>query len=235
MSWVSRFVDLFLHLDRHLDAAAHSLGAKLYLLIFVIVFCETGLVIWPFLPGDSLLFALGALAATGTAVKLPIVIPLLCLAANCGDLLNYSIGYRIGPKVFSRESSWLLNRKHLDEAHGFYERHGRKTIILARFVPIIRTFAPFVAGIGRMSFIRFAVFSVSGGILWVVSLSLAGYYFGQMPFVKDHFQYVVIAIVVISVLPAVIHALGRRREPRGFEVSATIPNAGIPNPEIKSE
>jgi membrane-associated protein len=201
----------------------------------VIVFCETGLIVWPFLPGDSLLFALGALAATGTAVKLPIVIPLLCLAANCGDLLNYTIGYRIGPKVFSRESSWLLNRKHLDEAHGFYERHGRKTIILARFVPIIRTFAPFVAGIGRMSFIRFAVFSVSGGILWVVSLSLAGYYFGQMPFVKDHFQYVVIAIVIISVLPAVIHALGRRREPRGFEVSETISNSRIPNSQIKSE
>jgi len=234
MSWISWFVDLFLHLDRHLDAAAHSLGAKLYLLIFIIVFCETGLVVWPFLPGDSLLFALGALAATGTAVKLPIVIPLLCLAANCGDALNYFIGYRLGPKVFSGDSSWLLNRKHLDEAHRFYERHGRKTIILARFVPIIRTFAPFVAGIGRMSFARFAVFSVSGGILWVVTLSLAGYFFGQMPFVKDHFQYVVIAIVVISVLPAVIHALRPKAHARGFEPGVTSPEGKAADAEAKS-
>lgn len=222
MGWVHRAVDLFLHLDRHLDAAAHSMGAKLYLLIFVIVFCETGLVVMPFLPGDSLLFALGALAATGTAVKLPIVIPILCLAANCGDLTNYFLGYRIGPRVFSRESSWLLNRKHLDEAHRFYERHGRKTIILARFIPIIRTFAPFVAGIGKMEFLRFAVFSVGGGILWVVSLSLAGYYFGRIPVVKNNFEIVILAIVVISVLPAIFHALAARRgaRRRGFPVSA---------------
>src|SRR6185437_11120039 len=166
MGWLHTIVDLFLHLDKHLNDAAAHLGDKLYLLIFVIVFCETGLVVTPFLPGDSLLFALGALAASGSVVKLPIVIPLLCLAANCGDLLNYTIGYRLGPKVFSRQSSWLLNRKHLDEAHAFYERHGSKTIILARFVPIVRTFAPFVAGIGRMTFRRFAAFSVSGGILW---------------------------------------------------------------------
>ncbi|HEX5243043.1 MAG TPA: DedA family protein [Tepidisphaeraceae bacterium] len=214
MGWLHTIVDLFLHLDKHLNDAAAHMGDKLYLLIFVIVFCETGLVVTPFLPGDSLLFALGALAASGSVVKLPIVIPLLCLAANCGDLLNYTIGYRIGPKVFSRQSSWLLNRKHLDEAHAFYERHGSKTIILARFVPIVRTFAPFVAGIGRMTFRRFAAFSVSGGILWVTLLSLSGYYFGQIPIVQKNFQIVVIAIVVISVLPAVVHALkARRRSP----------------------
>ena len=211
MGWLHTLLDLFFLLDKHLDAAAHGMGPWLYLLLFGMVFCETGLVIWPFVPGDSLLFALGALAATGTAVKLPIVIPLLCVAANCGDALNYFLGYRLGPKVFSKEHSRLLNRKHLLEAHQFYERHGRKTIILARFLPIIRTFAPFVAGIGRMNFFRFATFSISGGMLWVISVSLAGYFFGSRPVVRDHFQYVIIAIVVISVIPAIVHYLRSRR------------------------
>jgi len=169
------------------------------------------MVVTPFLPGDSLLFALGALAATGTTIHLPIIIPLLCIAANLGDVVNYTSGYRLGPKVFSRQDSWLLNRRHLDEAQHFYERHGRATIILARFVPIIRTFAPFVAGIGRMRLATFALFSVSGGILWVVSLSLAGFYFGRIPWVRDHFQFVVLAIIVISVLPAIFHAMAARR------------------------
>jgi membrane-associated protein len=217
MSWAHTALNLFLHLDKYLEQAAHDLGSRLYLLLFAIVFCETGLVVTPFLPGDSLLFALGALAATGTAVKLPIIIPLLCLAANCGDAVNYLAGYRLGPRVFSRRSSWLLNQKHLDEAHRFYERHGRKTIIMARFVPIIRTFAPFVAGIGRMAFARFALFSVSGGILWVVSLSMCGYYFGQMPIVKNNFQLVVLAIIFISVLPAIFHAMQARKQPRALE------------------
>jgi membrane-associated protein len=217
MSWAHSALNLFLHLDKAIRELPPDIGMKLYVLLFVIVFCETGLVVTPFLPGDSLLFALGAVAAENATVKLPIAIPLLCLAANCGDAVNYLAGYRIGPRVFSRRSSWLLNQKHLDEAHRFYERHGRKTIILARFVPIIRTFAPFVAGIGRMAFGRFAAFSVSGGILWVVSLSLAGYYFGQMPFVKNNFQLVVLAIIFISVLPAIFHAMQARRQPRGVE------------------
>ena len=216
-------LDWFLHLDKHLDALAHGLGPRLYLLLFAIVFCETGLVVTPFLPGDSLLFALGALAAAGTAIKLPLVAVLLCLAANCGDAVNYLLGYRIGPKVFSRESSWLLNRKHLLEAQRFYERHGRKTIILARFVPIIRTFAPFVAGIGRMKFVRFALFSVSGGVLWVVSILTAGYLFGQRPFVKDHFEFVVVAIVFISVAPVIIQAWHGRN---GRDERAGQPGAG---------
>lgn len=212
LHWV---LDWVLHLSAHLDSAAGTLGWRLYPLLFLVVFCETGLVVTPFLPGDSLLFALGALAATGTAIKLPIVMVLLCVAANCGDALNYLLGYRLGPKVFSRESSWLLNKRHLLEAQGFYERHGRKTIILARFVPIIRTFAPFVAGIGRMRFFRFAVFSVSGGVLWVVSVSLAGYFFGNIPFVKNRFEIVVLGIVVISVLPAAYHAWRSRGTARG--------------------
>lgn len=212
MGWIHTIIDLFLHLDKHLDSAAHSLGQRLYVLLFAIVFCETGLVVTPFLPGDSLLFALGALAATGTAVKLPVVIVLLCVAANCGDLVNYTLGSRIGPRLFSKDGSWLFNRRHLDEAHRFYERHGTGTIILARFVPIIRTFAPFVAGIGKMNFFRFAAFSVSGGVLWVVAMSMAGYFFGQIPWVKGHFEIVVLAIVIISVLPAGFQAMKARNE-----------------------
>src|SRR5438128_8088439 len=172
------------------------MGGWLYALLFLIVFCETGLVVTPFLPGDSLLFAIGALAAAqGSSINLPLVMALLCLAANLGDVTNYSIGYRVGPKVFSREGSRLLNRKHLLEAQRFYGKHGRKTIILARFVPIIRTFAPFVAGIGRMAFVRFITFSIGGGALWVVSLTCAGYVFGQRKVVKENFELVVLAIV----------------------------------------
>ncbi|MDB5329107.1 MAG: putative rane-associated protein [Phycisphaerales bacterium] len=218
MGWIHTVMDLFLHLDKHLDSAAHHMGHKLYLLLFAIVFCETGLVVTPFLPGDSLLFALGALAAAGTGVNLPLAIVLLCVAANCGDIVNYFLGYHVGPKLFSKPNSLLFNRRHLDEAQRFYDRHGRATIIMARFVPIIRTFAPFVAGIGRMPFLRFIAFSVSGGVLWVVSLSLAGYFFGSMPIVKKNFEIVILAIIVISVLPAILHAWKARKQSaqRGF-------------------
>lgn len=191
-------------------------GAWFYVVLFLIVFCETGLVVTPFLPGDSLLFALGAVTASGH-MNLVAVGLLLCLAANLGDLLNYSIGFRLGPKVFSRESSRLLNKKHLLEAQGFYEKHGRKAIIIARFVPIIRTFAPFVAGIGRMRFTRFVTFSVGGGVLWVFSFLIVGNRFGAIPAVKRNFKLVVIAIIVISVLPAVIHFLKARKVGRALE------------------
>jgi membrane-associated protein len=174
-------------------------------------------VVTPFLPGDTLLFALGALAhptdGSASVINLPLVAVLLCLAANCGDAVNYLLGYRIGPKVFSREGSWLLNKKHLLEAQRFYDRHGRKTIIMARFVPIIRTFAPFVAGVGKMRFSRFAVFSVAGGMLWVGSVLMAGYFFGGIPFVDKHFEIVVLAIVVISLLPAIFHWWHSRKRP----------------------
>jgi membrane-associated protein len=209
-------LDYFLHLDRYLDAAATNMGTSLYFLLFAIIFCETGLVVTPFLPGDSLLFALGALAYKSAAIRLPILIPLLCIAANCGDLVNYLIGSRLGPNVFNRESSWLLNKKHLLEAQSFYDRHGRKTIILARFVPIIRTFAPFVAGIGRMAFSRFIAFSITGGIFWVLSVTLCGFFFGRIPWVSTHFQVVVLAIIFISVLPAIFHVLSRKGAARGF-------------------
>jgi membrane-associated protein len=214
MEFFHRLLDTIFHLSpEKLNEFMTYIGpGKLYVVLFAIVFAETGLVVTPFLPGDSLLFALGAVAASEGPLSLPAVIILLCLAANCGDLLNYTLGFRIGPKVFSRESSWLLNKKHLLEAQRFYDKHGRKTIILARFVPIVRTFAPFVAGIGRMSFFRFAAFSVGGGMLWVVSLTMCGYFFGRIPWVKTHFEAIVVMIVVISVLPVVIHVWQSRRE-----------------------
>jgi len=212
MPLMHQIIDLFLHLDKHLNAFASTHQVGIYVLLAIIVFCETGLVVWPFLPGDSLLFAVGALAGMANSpINLPLMIVLLCAAANCGDVLNYFIGRRIGPAIFSGESSWLLNRRHLQEAHLFYEKHGRKTIILARFVPIIRTFAPFVAGIGQMPFARFIGFSISGGVLWVVLLSFAGYYFNQIQFVSTHFQLVVLSIVAISLIPPVVQGLQARK------------------------
>lgn len=217
-----QLLDLVLHLDKHLNAFATAHQVGVYVLLAVIIFCETGLVVWPFLPGDSLLFAVGALAAADNSpIYLPGVIVLLCLCANAGDVLNYLIGYRAGPKIFSRQSSWLLNNKHLEEAHRFYEKHGRKTIILARFVPIIRTFAPFVAGIGKMPFARFIGFSISGGVLWVCSMSLAGYFFGNIPVVKKHFEVVILGIVFISVIPVMIKALQSRRTPHDADAVNT--------------
>ena len=205
-------LDLVLHLDRHLNDFANVHPKAVYGLLALIVFCETGLVVTPILPGDSLLFAVGALAAAANSpINLALVIVLLCLCANCGDLLNYTIGFHLGPKVFSRPDSWLLNQKHLREAQDFYDRHGRKTIVMARFVPIIRTFAPFVAGIGKMPFSRFIGISVAGGILWVVTVSMAGYEFGQIQVVKNNFQLVVLAIIAISMIPVLVTHLRMRR------------------------
>lgn len=217
-------IDLFLHLNTHLNdfASAHPVGV--YGILVAIVFMETGLVVTPFLPGDSLLFAVGALAATpDPAIHLPLVILLLCVAANCGDLTNYFLGRSVGPKVFSGERSFLFSKKHLMEAHAFYERHGRKTIIIARFVPIIRTFAPFVAGIGKMTFTRFISFSVFGGIFWVTSVTYAGYLFGNIPKVRDHFELVVLAIVAISLLPIAIHAVQSRKAQPAAVATSEVP------------
>ncbi len=227
---IHHLLDIVLHLDQHLNAWAAHLGPWTYALLFMIIFCETGLVVTPFLPGDSLLFAMGALAASSDSpINLPLACVLLCAAANCGDLLNYSIGRKLGPKVFSRESSWLLNRKHLMEAHRFYERHGRKTIILARFVPIIRTFAPFVAGVGQMAFSRFIGFSIGGGALWVVLVSLAGYWFGRIPAVRNHFEIVVLAIIAISLVPVTWHAIkAGRSKKRGGDVLLEATTPGEP-------
>jgi membrane-associated protein len=202
-------IDLVLHLDRHLVALAQDYGGWTYLILFLIIFCETGLVVTPILPGDSLLFAVGSLCAIG-ALDLSTTLILLTVAAILGDAVNYAIGYRVGPRVFTREQSRLLNREYLDRTHEFYERYGPVTIVIARFVPIVRTFAPFVAGIGRMTYARFALYNVTGAVLWIGSLVIGGYLFGNIPIVRRHFTLVILAIVVLSVLPGVIEFLRQR-------------------------
>jgi membrane-associated protein len=212
---MTEFIDVFLHLDKHLNEWAGMLGPWLYVVLFLIVFCETGLVVMPFLPGDSLLFAVGALISVPESpLVLPVMFATLFLAAVIGDAVNYAIGKRVGPRVFTSETSWLLNKEHLVRTQGFYEKYGGKTIILARFMPIIRTFAPFVAGIGTMNYAKFAMFNVTGGFLWVSSFLFGGYLFGGVPIVKDNFHTVIVAIVVISVLPPIFEFLRARRESR---------------------
>ncbi len=203
MEFLAAFIDLVLHLDKHLQALIQNYGAWVYAILFLIVFCETGLVVTPFLPGDSLLFVAGALAAAG-GMNVHLLVVLLIVAAILGDAVNYAFGRYLGPKVFHDENARFLNRRHLTAAHDFYVRHGGKTIIIARFIPIIRTYAPFVAGIGSMPYPRFALFNVTGAILWVVSLAYAGYFFGNVPWVKKNLTLVIIGIVILSIMPVVI-------------------------------
>jgi membrane-associated protein len=209
--WLKTVFDHCLHLDKVLPQLTQTYGAWIYGILFVVVFCETGLVITPFLPGDSLLFAAGVIAAEGT-LNPWLIILILGAAAVAGDAVNYSIGHYVGPKVFSRKQSRLFNPKHLDEAQRFYEKYGAKAIVIARFVPIVRTFVPFVAGIGRMGYKRFAIYNVLGGALWVTGLTMLGYWFGNVPIVKRNFSAVILAIIVISVLPGVIEVLRSRRK-----------------------
>jgi membrane-associated protein len=191
------------HLDTHLVSWSQTMGPWLYVLLFMIIFCETGLVVTPFLPGDSLLFAVGALCALG-GLNIAIVIPLLLIAAVLGDAANYYIGMTVGPKVFTSTTSKLLNRAHLLRTQAFYDKYGGKTIIIARFIPIVRTFAPFVAGIGKMQYRRFLSFNVIGAVAWVVLFIPAGYVFGNLEVVKKSFHLVIFAIIGLSILPAVI-------------------------------
>jgi membrane-associated protein len=212
MELVRDLIDVFLHLDQYLQAWTADRGAWVYLILFTIVFCETGLVVTPFLPGDSLLFAAGALTAMERSpLDVWILVVLLTVAAIVGDAVNYAIGRRVGPKVFRRTDSRLLNVAHLRRAQAFYDRYGGRTIILARFVPIIRTFAPFVAGIGKMAYRRFAAFNVVGGLVWVASFTLAGHWFGNIPAIKRNFHVVILAILVISVVPIAIEWWRARR------------------------
>ena len=197
------------HLDTHLVAWSQTMGPWLYVLLFAIIFCETGLVVTPFLPGDSLLFAVGALCALG-GLNIAIIIPLLLLAAVLGDAANYFIGMTVGPKVFTSSTSKLLNRAHLLRTQAFYDKYGGKTIIIARFIPIVRTFAPFVAGIGKMQYRRFLSFNVIGAIAWVALFIPAGYVFGNLEVVKKSFHLVIFAIIGLSILPAVIEFLRER-------------------------
>jgi membrane-associated protein len=214
MEFVQDLIDFILHIDRHLLGLCNAYGPWIYAILFVIVFCETGLVVTPFLPGDSLLFAVGSLAAIG-ALDLTISIILLIGAAVLGDTVNYWIGNYVGPRVFHEEHGRLLNKEYLLRTHRFYEKHGGKTIVIARFLPIIRTFAPFVAGIGSMTYRRFIVYNVLGGTLWVLVFAPAGYFFGSVPVVKENFSLVIIALVLIPGIPSVIEfvriQLKRRR------------------------
>ncbi len=198
-------IELILHLDKYLDLIIQNYGIWTYAILFTIILLETGLVITPFLPGDSLLFAAGALASKGLSV--PFLIILLSIAAIVGDTINYRIGQYIGPRVFKKKHSFIFHKEYLDRTHAFYEKHGPKTIVLARFIPIIRTFAPFVAGIGKMQYARFLTYNVLGGALWVASLVLLGYYFGTIPVVKENFELVIIGIIVISLIPLLIEFL----------------------------
>ncbi len=203
MDLLQQALDFVLHIDVHLNALCATYGAWVYAILFVIVFCETGFVVTPFLPGDSLLFAVGALAAIN-ALDPWIASLILIAAAVGGDTANYWIGHFVGPKVFHGEHSRFLNKEYLERTHAFYERHGGKTIIIARFLPIIRTFAPFVAGIGDMTYRRFILFNVVGGVMWVVSVVGAGYYFGTIPVVKNNFSLVIIALILIPGIPSVV-------------------------------
>ena len=209
MELVTTFVDLFMHLDKHLGGIIQQYGVWTYLLLFLVIFCETGLVVTPLLPGDSLLFAAGTFAALGS-LKVEWLYILLSVAAIGGDTVNYWIGHYVGPKVFSKEDVRFLNKEYLDRTHRFYEKHGGKTIILARFIPIIRTFAPFVAGIGRMTYGHFISYNVFGGLAWIALFLFGGYYFGNIPVVRNNFTLVILAIIFISVLPVVIEFLNQR-------------------------
>jgi len=212
MEWLHQIIDLFLHLDKHLNDAMMQHGtAWTYGVLFAIIFCETGLVVTPFLPGDSLLFAAGALAGGGGPLSPVWLIVLLIGAAVLGDTVNYWIGHLFGPKMAAKFPR-IVKPEYLQRTHAFYEKYGGSTIILCRFVPIVRTFAPFVAGIGSMSYGKFFAYNVTGGVIWVVAFVLGGYWFGRLDFVKNHFGIVELAIIIISVLPMVIEFLRARRD-----------------------
>ena len=212
---IRSFIDIVLHLDLHLNNWITALGPGIYLLLIFVIFAETGLVVFPFLPGDSFLFALGALTAVDQAyLSLPVLLITLTLAAILGDAVNNTIGKYAGPRIFRQDTGMFLNKSHLARAQHFYEKHGGKTIIIARFAPIIRTFAPFVAGVGHMHYGRFASYNVIGGVLWVCSFLFAGHFFGNLPQVKSHFHVVIIAIIAISLVPVALEWWKRLRASR---------------------
>ena len=207
---ISTIIDFILHIDQHLAALSAEYGVWIYAILFLIIFCETGLVVTPFLPGDSLLFAAGGIAALGE-MNIHLMVALLLVAAILGDAVNFAIGKYFGARLFANPESKIFRRAYLDKTHAFYEKHGGKTIIIARFVPIVRTFAPFVAGMGNMHYGRFIRYNIIGAILWVVLFSYAGYFFANIPLVKNNLALVLAAIIVISVLPGVIEVVRARR------------------------
>lgn len=211
MEFLAFLVDLVLNLDRHLQWLITNYGEWVYVILFLIIYCETGLVVTPFLPGDSLLFVAGALAAGG-GMDIHTLFLVLAVASFSGDNTNYWIGRYAGPRLFRRQGSLLFNPAHLERTRHFYEKHGGKTVMIARFVPIIRTFAPFVAGMGRMEYPRFLFYSFAGAIVWIGSLTYAGYFFGNLPIVRENLGFVIIGIVVLSIMPGVIEYLRSRRK-----------------------
>jgi len=209
MAYFTQYIELFLHLDKSLSAVIQTYGSSTYIILFIVILCETGLVVLPFLPGDSLLFAAGAFAAKGD-MDITTLFITLCIAAVLGDSINYELGRLIGPKIAKQEKSRYINKEHIAKTHLFYEKYGAKTIIIARFIPIIRTFAPFVAGLGSMSYKKFIQYNVIGGIAWIAICLFAGYLFGNIPLVKQNFTIVIFAIIIISLLPAVIEYIRHR-------------------------
>jgi len=201
MELLKQFIDILLHLDRYLVSLSAEYGVWIYAILFLIIFCETGLVVTPFLPGDSLLFAVGALASTG-AVDLWLIVLLLSGAAILGDTVNYFVGYKFGDYLVKHQSK-LIKKEYLDKTHDFYERYGGRTIVIARFVPIVRTFAPFVAGMGSMTYSHFLTYNIVGSLVWIFSLSFLGFFFGELPIVKKNFSLVIFGIIFISILPIV--------------------------------
>ncbi|MBV7271665.1 DedA family protein [Clostridiaceae bacterium UIB06] len=210
MSIVGAFINVILHLDKYLNIVVQDYGIWTYVLIFIIIFCETGLVVTPFLPGDSILFATGALASIGVLKIIPLFM-IFYLAAVIGDTVNYHIGQKIGNKILDKEDVKYINKEYLKKAHSFYEKHGSMTIVVGRFIPIIRTFVPFVAGIGEMSYSKFITYNILGGFMWVVLFLWGGYFFGDLPFIKQHFSYVLIAIIIISIIPGIVTFIKEKR------------------------
>ena len=219
---IRKLIDFVLHIDVHLQTIAANYGLWTYAVLFVIVFAETGFVVTPFLPGDSLLFAAGALCAPADSqLNVHLIALLLAIAAVLGDTVNYWIGHSIGPKVFKREDSVLLRKKHLDRAHAFFEKYGGRAIILARFVPFVRTFVPFVAGVGSMTYRRFIAYNIIGGFAWIYLFTYAGYFFGTLPLVQKNFKLVIVAIIVLSLIPIVVEFIRARREAKAAPAAPT--------------
>ena len=206
MDLIAKFIDVLVHLDTHLLDIARDYGSGVYAVLFLIIFCETGLVVTPFLPGDSLLFIAGALAAGGV-MNVHLLVLVLILAAVVGDSLNFAIGRWIGPRVFRYEDSWFFKKAYVELTHRYFERYGGRTIIIARFVPVVRTYAPFVAGVGQMDYRRFLMFNVVGGVIWVALIAYAGYMFGTVPVVKENLTLVIFGIIVLSISPAIFEVL----------------------------
>jgi len=207
MDWLKNFIQILLHLNEYLGQLIDTYGPWIYAILFVTIFCETGIVVTPFLPGDALLFAVGSLTTTGSSLNLPLVLILLTVASILGDSLNYWIGLHLGERLFHNPESRIFNRKYLERTHAFYEKHGVKTIILARFLPLIRTFAPFVAGMASMNYRKFLSFNIIGGVIWTFSVILAGHFFGQIPTVQKNFSLVILAIILISMIPPGIEVI----------------------------